>query len=285
MSLAFKRFRHKAARTKFRVPLIWFRNRGLDANDVFLASYPRSGSTWTRFVLYEILAGEPSSFDNVNRGIPENGIQWGAKLLLPGEGRLIKTHEPYRREYGRAVYLVRDMRDVIFSQYSREKELGILYDDFDSYLTKFLQGRISGFGAWQEHLRSWLDSPLGARGDLLVLRFEELRKNMESAVNQILDFVGVEAEPEVVRLAIANNTLERMRQKETQSATLHQARNGEEGRFVRKGAVGGWREKLTDEQLRLIDTQAADTFRRMGYPLAAAVSAARTPVAAAPLVG
>ncbi len=280
MSLAFKRFRHKAARTRFRAPLIWFRNRGLDPNDVFLASYPRSGSTWTRFVLYEILAGEPSSFDNVNRGIPENGIQWLARPLLPGEGRLIKTHEPYRREYQRAVYLVRDMRDVIFSQYSREKELGILYDDFDGYLSKFLQGRISGFGAWQKHIDSWLESPLVRRGDLLLLKFEDMRNDMESAIRRMLDFFGVHVRPEVIRAAIANNSLDRMRGKELESKTLHQARGGEEGRFVRKGSVGGWRERLTDDQLNLIDSFVGDAFRRMGYPLAAAVVEARSPVLA-----
>jgi Sulfotransferase domain len=280
MSLALKRFRHKAARTRLRAPLIWLRNRGLDSSDVFLASYPRSGSTWTRFVLYEILAGEPSSFDNVNRGIPENGIQWLAKPLLPGRGRLIKTHEPYRREYGRAVYLVRDMRDVIFSQYSREKELGILYDDFEGYLAKFLQGRISGFGAWQKHIDSWLESPLPRRGDLLLLKFEDLRKDMQSAIGRILEFCGVEVRAEAVRAAIASNTLDRMREKETQSKTLHQASGGEEGRFVRKGAIGGWRERLTDEQLQMIDNFAGDAFRRIGYPLAAAVAAARNPVLA-----
>lgn len=283
--LAIKRFRHKAARTRLRVPLIWLRNRGLDANDVFVASYPRGGSTWTRFVLYEILAGQPSSFDNVNHGIPEIGIHWKATPLLPGEGRLIKTHEPYRKEYRRAVYLVRDMRDVIFSQYSREKELGILYDDFDGYLVKFLQGKISGFGPWQGHIQSWLESPLARTGDLLVLRFEDLKKNMESAVARMLDFFGVAAEPGAIRAAIANNTLERMREKEEQSKTLHQARSGEEGRFVRKGAVGGWRERLTDDHLRLIDMYAGDAFRRMGYPLAASVAAARSEASARPLAG
>lgn len=280
MSLVIKRLRHKAARTRFRAPLIWLRNRGLDSSDVFLASYPRSGSTWTRFVLYEILTGEPSSFDNVNRGIPENGIQWLARPLLPGQGRLIKTHEPYRREYGRAVYLVRDMRDVIFSQYSREKELGILYDDFDGYLSKFLQGRISGFGAWQKHIESWLESPLPRRGDLLLLRFEDMRNDIEGAISQMLEFFGVEVRAEVIRAAIANNTLDRMRDKETQSKTLHQAKGSEEGRFVRKGSVGGWRERLTDAQLQMIDTFAGEAFRRMGYPLAATVSAARSPVLA-----
>jgi hypothetical protein len=284
--LVVKRFRHKAARTRLRVPLIWFRNRGLDANDVFIASYPRGGSTWTRFVLYELLSGESSSFDNVNRGIPEIGIHWQAKPLLPGQGRLIKTHEPYRKEYRRAIYLVRDMRDVIFSQYSRERELGILYDDFDGYLTKFLQGKISGFGAWQQHIQSWLECPLARSGDLLVMRFEDLRRDMESAITRIIDFLGVSARPEAVRAAIENNSLERMRQKEEKSVTLHHSKSGEEGRFVRKGAVGGWREKLSDEHLRLIDTYAGDAFRRMGYPLAAAVAAARGgTVSARPLAG
>jgi hypothetical protein len=284
--LAVKRFRHKVARTRLRVPLIWFRNCGLDENDVFIASYPRGGSTWTRFVLYELLSGESSNFDNVNRGIPEIGIHWHAKPLLPGEGRLIKTHEPYRKEYARAIYLVRDMRDVIFSQFSREKELGILYDDFDGYLTKFLQGKISGFGAWQAHIQSWLECPLAHSGDLLVLRFEDLRKDMESALTRTVDFLGVPAAPEAIRAAIANNTLDRMRQKEEKSVTLHHSKSGEEGRFVRKGAVGGWREKLSDEHLRLIDTYAGDAFRRMGYPLAAAVAAARQGMASArPLAG
>jgi hypothetical protein len=270
MRLAFKRLRHKAARTPLRIPLIWLRSRGLDASDVFLASYPRSGSTWTRFVLYEILAGEPSGFDNVNRGIAENGIQWLTRPLLPGEGRLIRTHERYRREYGRALYLVRDMRDVILSQYSREKELGILYDDFDTYLSKFLHGKISGFGAWHEHLDSWLESPLARRGDLLLLRFEDLRKDMESVMTRVLDFLGVEVRPEAIRAAIANNTLDRMREKETQSKTLHQAKGGEDGRFVRKGAVGGWRERLTDDQSQRIHAVAGEALRRMGYPLAGA---------------
>jgi hypothetical protein len=170
---------------------------------------------------------------------------------------------------------VRDLRDAIFSQYSREKELGIVYDDFDTYLVKFLQGKISGFGAWQNHVSRWLDSPLGQSDGLLVLRFEDMRKDMESAVTGMLEFLGVGVAPELVRTAIANNSLERMREKETQSKTLRQSK-AEEGRFVRKGSIGGWRERLTAEQLHLIDTYAADVFRRMGYPLGVDVAIART---------
>jgi len=58
------------------------------------------------------------------------------------------------------------------------------------------------------------------------------------------------------------------------SGTLHKP-TGEEGRFVRKGAVAGWREKFSESQLRLVDSVCGDVLARMGYPLAFPQEAAR----------
>ena len=260
-----RRIRHKTGKSGLRAPLIWLRHRGLDSRDVMLASYPRSGSTWTRFILAEILARESSGFDNVNHFIPEMGIQWAAAEVIPGGGRLVKTHEPYRKEYKRAIYLVRDGRDAMFSQYSREKELGIVYLDFDGYLSEFLQGKIAGYGGWHQHVNSWLDSPLARTGDLLVIRFEEMRKEMEGAIAAMLNFLGLTVDLGTIRDAVANNTLDRMREKENAAQKLHKS-DSEEGRFVRKGSVAGWRDKLTETQLRLIDQYAGCALSRVGYP-------------------
>lgn len=262
-----RRLRHKLMRTQFRAPLIWLRHRGLDSHDVFLASYPRSGNTWTRFLLTEILSRESASFDNINQIIPEMGIHARAKVELPNGGRLIKTHEPYRKEYKRAVYLVRDFRDVMLSQYAREKELGLYNTNFDEYVEAYLEGKLSGFGAWQAHLPSWLDSPLARNGNLLLIRFEEMRKNAEPCISRIVEFLGLPVDPVQIRAAIANNSVERMRDKENASQKLMKS-TGEEGRFVRKGAVAGWRERFSEEQLRLVDQRAGDVLVRMGYPLA-----------------
>jgi hypothetical protein len=253
--------------TKVRAPLIWLRHRGLDASDIFLASYPRSGNTWTRFLLTEVLAKESASFDNINFVIPEMGIQARATLELPSGGRLIKTHEPYRKEYKRAVYLIRDFRDVVLSQYAREKELGLYQTDLGEYVAAYLEGRLSGFGAWQEHLPTWLDSPLARNGNLLIIKFEEMRKNPEPVIAKIVDFLGVPASLERIREAIANNSVECMRAKENSAQRLPKSK-GEEGRFVRKGAVAGWRDKFSEEQLRLVDQQAGPVLQRLGYPLA-----------------
>jgi hypothetical protein len=262
----YRKIRHKASKTLLRAPIIWLRDRGIDRNDVMVASYPRSGNTWLRFMLTRILTGKSAGFDNVNSVIAEVGIHKDARPLLPGEGRLIKTHELYRPAYKRAIYLVRDLRDSLLSQYSREKELGLVWwADFDGYIEAFLKGTINGFGSWQEHIPNWLDSPLAKRGDILVVPFEQMRKNPQEKLEVILDYLGFKTDPHVIAEAIADNTLERMRERENKAQKLHKSKR-EEGRFVRQGAIMGWREKFTQPQLEMIEHYAGETLARMGYP-------------------
>ncbi len=262
----YRKIRHKASKTLLREPIIWLRHRGIDRNDVMVASYPRSGNTWLRFMLTKILTGKSAGFDNINKVISEIGIHKDALPLLPGEGRLINTHELYRPTYKRAIYLVRDLRDSLLSQYSREKELGLVWwADFDGYIEAFLKGTINGFGPWQEHIPNWLDSPLAKRGDLLMVQFEQMRKTPQEKLEQILDFLGLEVRPEMIAEAIADNTIERMKDRENNAKRLHKSDN-KEGRFVRQGAVMGWVDKYTPEQLELIDQYAGKTLARTGYP-------------------
>src|SRR5580700_8773051 len=118
-----RRLRYRAARTRVSVPLIWLRHRGLDPRDVFLTSYPRSGQHWTRFQLFEILTKRSADFDTLDSTIPKVGEHSKAPSILPGGGRLIQTHQLWRREYKRAILLVRDVRDVVLSDYSWDESL------------------------------------------------------------------------------------------------------------------------------------------------------------------
>jgi hypothetical protein len=267
----------KAARSKIRIPLVWSWHLGLKPEDIFLASYPRSGSTWLRFMLFEILSGENPGFRKIEDRLPE--IQWhrGRPPILPNGGRLIKTHEQYRKDYKRAVLLVRDVRDVFLSAYARGSQDGIVQllskGDVDSFLQVFMDSSALQMGSWQEHSRSWLESPTAKNGNLMVVKYEELRKNPEPILAQLLEFVGITPDVQVIRKAIEDNTLQQMRAKEDrekqageQSVLLGPHKDaGEEGRFVRKGSVGGWRDKLTDAQLEFIDRYAGDVLMTLGY--------------------
>jgi hypothetical protein len=274
---AFRRIRARAARSKIRVPWVWFRHLGLRSQDVFLASYPRSGSTWLRFILFEILTGKDAGFQALEKRLPEVNTHRGVPPVLPGGGRFIKTHEKYRKEYGRAIFLVRDVRDVFLSIFAGSVEMGmasiVSEGDFDSFLVSFLEGRALQVGSWQEHARSWLESPIAHNGNLAVVRYEDLRQNSEQVVGQLLQFLGVSADDRMIRKAIENNALQQMRAKEDcarragERSGLLYSRNtvSEDGRFIRQGAIGGWRNKLTDAQLKIIWQYAGDTLAAAGY--------------------
>jgi Sulfotransferase domain len=260
------RIRYNLANSNLRRPLVWFRHRDLGPADIVIGSYPRSGSTWLRFLLSEILTGQPATFETTNQSIPGLGNCGKGTPLLTGKGRLIQTHELYRRAYTRAVYLVRDPRDVVLSEFARDRQFGFISCDLDEYLARFLRGKVNGVGPWQRHVLSWLDSPLPKDGNLLLVRFEEMRTNTESVLAGILNFLGVGIERERILKAIANNSLERMRAKEDRALVLHKS-DTEDGRFVRRGAIGGWRAKLTGAQAHLFVQSAEDAMARVGYAI------------------
>lgn len=287
-AILLRRMRHRITSTGVRAPIVWWRHHGFKPADAILASYPRSGSTWFRFTLFEILTGKPSSFEDVNsalRGLKDHRHGWP---LLPGDGRLIGTHEPYRTTYKKAIYMVRDVRDVALSEFAFEKNLGIGRKDLNEHLKDML---VSGkrHGTWPNHVKSWLDSPLGSNGKLLLIRYEDLRRDGPETLMKVADFLGVPTTRSAVEAAIANNNIQKMREKEDRlykqenySSVPRMPQRGVEsgGRFVRSGKTGGWQEKLSHGQMIFVEKHTADLLRRLEYPVVATNEAANdAPVA------
>jgi hypothetical protein len=278
----FKELRYKASRTKLRAPKAWWEHRGMDDKDVLFASFERSGNTWLRFVLMEIITTGDAGFLNVNQVLPEMGTHRDGQRVLANGGRFIKTHESYRSQYKRAIYLMRDLRDVMLSNWARDKEMG--FSDYfdhgkgmDGYVEAFLQGKVTRFGSWQSHVDSWLNSPLAKNGNLLVVRYEDLRADTETGLLEMLDFLGIQSDRDRIRRAVENNSLRNMREKEEKAknsgATLGKGTllrkhrvDKEDARFVRTGSVGGWREKLSDTQIEMVKRYASEALLRAGYP-------------------
>jgi hypothetical protein len=245
------------------------RHRGLNRNDVLVASYPRSGSTWLRFMLFEILTEKDAEFDDVNRHIPDVGGQRDAVALLPNQGRLIRTEEAFRPDYRRAIYIVRDGRDVALSEYAYQKAQGWIDCSFDDYLKMFVNGNASPYGSWEEHARSWIESPLNARGDLMLVSYRELKQKCEPTLTRIAEFLKVRVPAQVIQNAIQNNNLQNMRKKEDRAPQIgYDPRTksiAEEKRFVRSGAVGGWRERLTPAQAEYLQRNTGKMLVRLGF--------------------
>jgi hypothetical protein len=109
---AYRRLRYELSKTWARGPLLRLRHRGFNSADVFFGSYPRSGSTWSRFTIFEILTGQEATFEAVRAAFRGLGSHSKAPPLLPGGGRFLSTHEMYQSEYKKAMYL--DLGSVTF---------------------------------------------------------------------------------------------------------------------------------------------------------------------------
>jgi hypothetical protein len=257
-----RKVRYSLSKTPVRAPLVWARHRGFQTSDAFVGSYPRSGSTWLRFMLLEILAGRASGFSNTNEMIPDVGRHLTAAPVLPAGGRLIKTHEPFRAEYKKAIYLARDPRDVALSEFAYHKALGLAgTNDFSVYLEQFLHGAVNPFGSWTNHAISWMDAADSGRSDVLLVCFEELKRNSEQELSRIVEFLGMPVQTQKIREAIANNSMDKMRQKEKADPQRASAN----GKFIRSGSAGGWRAAFTDQQSQLVQQYAGNILARLGY--------------------
>jgi hypothetical protein len=262
---SYRKLRRKFAKTRLRVPLVWLQHRNLWPSDVFVASYPKSGTTWTRFVLFEVLSGLPAGFKATNELMARIGKHSKGLSLLPGGGRLIGTHEQYRKDYKRAIYIARDPRDVVLSEYAFLRSLEYFRGSLDQYISTFLFtcGSAYGYGPWQRHVASWLDAPIAQSNDLLVVRFEDMRRDPVTWFTRMVEFLDVDVNEDKIRLAVENNTLQKMREKEDKEPV----RASIKGRFVRSGSVRGWVSQLSSAQVRLIEQHAGESLLRLGYQL------------------
>jgi len=262
-----RRYRQEIAKTPLRHAVMWAKHLGLTDHDVILASYPRAGSNWLKFLLLCSILDRDIGFDESDELMHYIGGHWRAPALLPDGGRIVKTHQRFRTDYRRTIYLIRDVRSVIPSEYRYLAAQGIVDEDFDQFFDKFMTGDVSGLGFWGDHVRSWLDAAAQhPQHPIMFLRFEDLRRDTAPTLRRVLDFIGVQASDETIQNAIAYNTIDNMRAKEdaVKETTLrHVSRGGY--RFVNKGSVEGWKGQLNEEQLARIEQQAGPLLRELGY--------------------
>ena len=246
-------------------------HRDVTANDVFLASYPRSGNAWLRFMALEIV-GVTSGFDAVKDAAPYVGDHLEAPYLAPGNGRFIKTHEPYLRRYRRAIYIARDPRDVALSYFRYLQRVGRLriepMDDvdatFDRYLNAFLHGRVDGYATWQQHVLSWRAAAEHGEADVLTMRYEDMRHDPVAAVRQIAAWLPQTLNDDDAERVAERCSFERMRDSERNAAPSAFGVAVPAIPYMGAASLGGWREQLSaDQQRRFV--AFADGLAATGY--------------------
>ena len=227
------------------------------ADDVFVASYPRSGTTWTQLIVHLLVrGGRGIDFAHISQVCPwwERSLAWGSASAgdldrLPSP-RVFKTHLPRRwlPARGRCVYLRRDPADVASSYYRLYCDYLGFDGSFDAFFARFLRGDVQ-YGSWFKHVAAW-DRRAGDP-DVLTLDYEAMRRSPADAVAALAGFLGVDADDARIAEVAAASDLEVMKAHEDRfdhTGELRRTLGLGAGRFIGDGRVGGGRRRLGDDQ-------------------------------------
>jgi hypothetical protein len=244
------------------------------ADDTFLAAYPKSGNTWTRFLVGNLVHEDgPVTFLNIPEIIPHLDVKSKRFFKTMRRARVINCHEPFNTRYKRVIYVVRDPRDVAVSLYHFQRKRRVIEDKYpiESFITRFLAGenvRPDRMGSWAENVTSWLAVRQNSPGFLL-LRYEDLLVNPERELAEVASFLGITASPERIAKTVDLSSAHRMRELETaQGSKWHQAKGTRTDiPFVRSATSGGWRESLPQSSVAEMESTWGAVMVRLGYEL------------------
>ncbi len=134
-------------------------------DDLFIVSYPKSGTTLMQMMLYQMTSAgsmEIPHIDCVAPWIELWFLRGMAKMLdsLPSP-RFFKSHLRYEwiPKGGKIIYILRDFRDVAVSSYYHFCLVTGKQPPLNTYIDDFLQKKGPLFGSWFEHAKSWLPPP------------------------------------------------------------------------------------------------------------------------------
>lgn len=245
------------------------RNFSIFPDDIFLVSFPKSGNTWMRFLIANLLAvKEPVTFSNIERKIPDVYKNTRNQLARIPRPRILKTHEYFDPRYKQVIYIVRDPRDVVISYYRFHRKTRFIPDDYpiDQYVSRFVNGQLDEYGSWHENVSSWLATRYGREGFLL-LRYEDLSEYPEEEVAKVARFLKLDRTPAEIRQAIGLSSADHMRDLEKREAHIwiNTKTTRKDIPFVGTAAVGKWRSELSRSLAAQVEASWRPLMESLGY--------------------
>jgi hypothetical protein len=268
----------------------------------WLASYPKSGSTWARMVLNAAVTGFPP---NINAGYQYATADHAKHLLqhtaaipvsdmtphdflcyrlaalrnhlaiFPERDACLKTHNanlsicdvpliPTWITKG-AVYIVRDPRDVVISF---AKHLGRDIDNTIELMASEAAAVYETGTCFRHMVSSWsmhVTSWLDEDCPLQVglIRYEDMHAYPLHAFRKLLDCLGLASvDDDRIAWAVEQCRLDKLRQQEDATGFVEASRKTE--RFFGEGRRGGWRDVLSPEQVEQIENSHHVVMEQLG---------------------
>lgn len=271
-------------------------------NLIWLASYPKSGNTWMRAFLHNLMLNNdhPHSINNLGdltggdveperyvtlAGKPAGELETNeiAALRVPVQAalakeavgsRFIKTHSALLEFAGHptinmavtagAIYIIRNPLDVVVSF---SHHLGHPVDDVIDLMATDNSHTSTSDDMMIDFIGSWsqhVESWTGKPNHRLhVVRYEDMLAGPYRSFSGVVKFLGLKASRQRIERAIKNSSFKVLQGQENKHGFRERSIHAD--MFFRTGRKDQWRDVLTADQVkRIVETQGA-MMQKFGY--------------------
>ncbi|XP_038065191.1 sulfotransferase 1C2-like isoform X3 [Patiria miniata] len=262
-------------------------------DDAWVVTYPKAGTTWTQEIMSCVM--HDGNLEEVNKrhttyrvpflemSLPEpirrmKNMPHTYKLVseIPSP-RVLKSHLPGRllppqmwTKKPRIVYVMRNPKDLVVSFFyfmrMMDRSSMKIAETFGEFFEEALEGK-TFFGPWWEHyLYFWRKRH---EPNILVLRFEDMKRDLRETVEQISRFLGKNLSAETLdaiteHCTFANMKKNPMANQDTLFELPVDEKTGDRVSFMRKGKVGDWRSHFTVAQNEAMDALIKEKLHGTG---------------------
>ena len=269
---------------------------------IWLASYPKSGNTWVRSFLHNLLRNseEPADINALNQFcLGSSSRRWfeqvspvpleqlkpealarlrpaaQAKMATASQDSIfVKSHNylgPWfdvplhnMQVTAGAIYILRNPLDVVPSL---SGHLGMSIDE----TIKFMSTDGAGTRLTSRHVPEVYDTwsahvtswTVRQNPQLFVIRYEDLSERPEEAFGKMAQFLGLNPAADRLERAIENASFDVLSAQEKEKGFKEKPAHAEA--FFRQGKVGQWRDLLSDAQVRKVVSDHRVQMERFGY--------------------
>ncbi|XP_007084115.1 sulfotransferase 6B1-like [Panthera pardus] len=228
-------------------------------DDVFLVSYPKSGTHWVA----EVIENIPNVSMSLTSPIELGDISKFEELNMYRKRRVIPTHLSYnmlpmniKQKQCKIIYIVRNPKDTAVSlfHYYRDNPNLPGIETWAGFLELFLRGDVV-YGSWFDHVLSWEEHKNDK--NILIIFYEEMKKDLSKSIKKIINFLGINVSDSEINKITRKTSFSEMKNNAAKEncdpnhtiCALTTNRN----LVFRKGAVGDWINYFTSKQKRVFD--------------------------------
>lgn len=239
-------------------------------SEFLLISYPKCGRTWLRLMLGRIFQThfgltdanllELDELGQLNPNIPKIWVSHDDKPQWKKPEELVTSKEEYKDK--KVIFLVRDPRDVVVSNYFQKTKRREAYN---GSLSEYIYEPLGSFETILKFYNIWAENRTVPQKFLLV-RYEDIHNHSQSELGRILEFLGLSGVTEqIIRETIEYASFENMRKMEVEntfdSPRLNPLNPTDPTSYkTREGKVGGFVDHLSREEIEYLNRRMKESL-------------------------